>query len=257
MPDLDPKTLELIQQTAREAQTAKIIDVPGDGRTCYVQVGKELQEFTVVPDPRHHVVDTLADLVGYAIRANKVVAGAQLVAWHGERAVCLVLDDNDRRDSVCFPLSYSAPFEVLVALTPNTWFDQQAFIRLLRLSLGLDNTRVVQQFRRLDWQASSENQGVIEKGKESLSKSMLAEVQGVDELPDELAVELPIYANPGEDSLYRVRCAVEINPRDQMLALVPLPNEIDRAKANAQFDIDKRLHAGLDKADVPIYFGQP
>lgn len=261
--NMPKETLELIQKTAQEAQQARILDLPGDGRTKCVNIADKLNFVTIPPAARDHKVESLEDLAAYACRvaahnAIEGLADKNPVVWHDDEAVILVIDDTDRRDTVTFALTISRQFGVLRQLRNcPAWLEQRDFINLLRLDLGLDNIGLVDQFRRLDWKASSENQSTIGHGKESLGKSIQAEVQGVEKLPDELDVRVPVFSNPGVDEKYCVACAIEIDTRNQRLCLVPLPCELEKAAGLAQEDIHERLAAAMDEIDVPVYFGAP
>lgn len=242
-----------IQETAQLAQVATVLDIQGDGRTQYVQIGGDIKEIIVPPTPRHHVVQSLDDLIRYCENAKSETK----VIWHGATQVVLVLDDTDRRDVVVFPLMISERFHTLCHLGQNKPFlKQPQFVRLLRIDLDLDNTKVVSQFRGLDWSQAGGATGEVVHGQDRMGKTIMAKVEGVDQLPDELTVELPVYKNCGERDLYRVRCAIEIDTQNTSLGLFPVADEIERITDLAQASIHTRLES-LVNEKVAVYYGTP
>ena len=252
------QALELIQETAQRAQEATLIpELSGDGRTAFVQQGEEIKQFAIPPKPRDHQVHSLVDLILYA-RRQEVKAP---VVWHGCQGVVLVIDDADRRDHVSFPLTASKRLLTLQKLADDKpAFDQAKFIRLLRVDLGMDNLKVVAQFRKLDFAFGNEGSGEVRHGSDRLGKTITAKVAGVDELPDELDLPVPVYQQTGERQEYIVRCAIEIDTVNQKFQLVPLPDELERVSDLAQASIHDRLTAALGAIDgqpaIPVYYGE-
>ena len=250
------ETLELIQATAVQAAAPKTIEIPGDGRTAFVQHGDLFERIEVPPALRRHQVHCLEDLIAYA-NQDWIRANPKPVVWHGERGVTVVLDDGDRRDLVEFPLTFSERFNVLTDLrAKRPLLDQRAFIRLLRIELGLDNLAVVGQFRKLDWALGDEGSANVAHGMERMGNQITARMQGVEELPDALDVAVPVYQQAGERDPYIVRCSVEIDVQNRRLQLIPLPDELERIVQLAQASIRERLDNELAEG-IPTYYGEP
>ena len=253
------EALELIQTTAREAHHATLLpELSAGGRKAFYQHGTEIKEFDVPLTARSHVVHSLIDLILYARRPDNVAP----VVWHDNAGVVLLIDDADRRERVTFPLTWSDRLVTLKSLAAKKpCFDQAAFVRLLRIELGLDNVAVVSQFRKLEWSADNEGSGDIQHGMNRLAKSVVAKVQGIGDLPDQLDIPVPVYQQAGEQTEYLVRCAVEIDICNQRLQLVPLPDALERAIDIAQASIHSRLSNALGEVDgraaIRLYYGRP
>jgi hypothetical protein len=252
---LPVETVKEIQARACEAQSAKLLpELSGDGRKMFVQQGMEIKDFALEPKPRQHCVHSLVDLIVFARREDNKAP----IVWHSEQGVCLLTDDGDRRDRVVFMLTKSDRFAVLEQLAEKKpCLDQRQLVRLLRVELGLDNVKVVQQFRKLDWQFSDETAGEVKHGQDRLGKTINAQVAGVSELPDELDIEVPVFKQTGERTEYKVRCAIEIDTVNKQFQLVPMPDELERVMDLAQADIHKRLSEGLAEKKIPVYYGAP
>lgn len=253
---LSRDALELIQQTAQEAQRPVVIpELNSDGRRAYVQQCGRINSFELPPAPRQHVVHDLEDLIAYALRPEN----PRPVVWHGDSGVVLLVDDADRRDQVVIPLTHSTRFDTLAQLdaAPKP-MNQQQFVRLLRRQLGLDPT-LVNRFRRLDWKAGTDGRSEIERQNVRVAKSIVAEVQGIDELPEEITVPVPVYAETGMREEYLVQCYVEIDPTNQLFGFGPMPDELQQIVDLAQAAIRKRLEQPLNRAEspIPIYYGRP
>jgi hypothetical protein len=247
--EFSEKTLALIQDTAVKSKEAIRLDLD-DPRTAFIQHGDEIKQFVVPPPVRRHTLHSLSDLIAYA----QSDAATKPVVWHGPDGVVLVMDDSDRRDLVTFPLTFSARYQRLRQLAADKpSFDQSRFVRLLRIELGLDNAAVVSKFRKLDWENGDKAAGRVQHGDMRLSKEVVAKVQGVDELPEEIRVPIPVYNQAGERQEYEMVCAVEIDTVNRAFQLIPLPDEIERVLDLAQDDIRKRLTGELET----VYYGEP
>lgn len=223
----------------------------------------ELKEIAVTPPVRNHRVASLEDLILLAAEAadGKLdgLTAAKPVVWHDAGAVRLTLDDADRRDGVTFKLTRSAEFQRLQAIDecPEP-MDQRQFVRNLRIMLGQPELMAI-PFRKLDWKTGMQASGEVLRGRESLGKQVEAQVQGVQDLPEELTIQIPIYREEGERRPYDCRCAVDIDVSMQRLTLIPFPNQIEDMIDRHQADIRSRLEGALRDKDpkVPIYYGTP
>jgi hypothetical protein len=262
--ELTEGAIKAIQAPVREAEqltkAVAFIDTPDPRSKLLVQSGKH-ELFSVPPPCRKHFVQSLEDLITYARTCQ-----ADPVIWHGGGAVTLILDDSDRRDLVVFTLSWSAPWNKLRQIEDQdapVAFTQKELIRLLRFYLKA-NEVLITAFRRLSFQAIIGGAGDVGKSRESLGRTIEAEVQGAADLPEEIVVRVPIYTNTGEREEYPVRLLLEYDGQAQRILLLPEPGALDQLQEQHQADIHSRLSAALGEDDpqdnakaVPIYFGKP
>jgi len=249
------ETLKGIQETAQKAQAAQWIAV-NDPRVVHYQINGDVKQFAVPPAVRDHRTLSLDDLVEYATASSE--SSENGIVWHADNAVTLVVNNADRRDRVVFNLALSREVLALIELekTGRAGLTQTAFIRLLRITLGQPADQVA-RFRKLAWTASEGNTANVRQAKESLDRSMMAEVSGTDGLPDQIDVVVPVYRQMGERARASITCAIEIDAPNQTLELMPLPGVIDRVIQDAQASIHERLGRGLAATAIPVYYGSP
>lgn len=265
------ETLKLIQATAQQAHAAQRLDVPDPRRTHFVLQGERF-EVPINPPLRKHVVYSLEDLIAYTLRAEGASrtdgspegaprTGASPVLWYAQNGMRLILDDADRRDVVLFELEFSIPFKALQTLDREpVSMTQQQFLHLLRVQLGVDKFHV-QKFRKLDWETIIRAKGEVDRGRDRLGKEIASQVSGVDDVPEELQVTVPVYRNPGEMEPHTVGCLIELNAANNTIQLVPKPGEVDLAVNAHLAGLRQRLEEGLAELEgdrqIPIYYGTP
>jgi hypothetical protein len=266
------EALELIQTTAQKSVRLYSVPIPGDPRRAIIAGAGAAKEFTIPPPVRRHRAFSLRSLIRYATRLADG-PGAPVI-WHGPQAVWLILDDQDRLDTVLFSLSYSRPFLCLMELDAGMRpaMQQLDLIRLLRLDLGLP-AEVVAPFRRLEWShagrlewSHAANQSDHQQPRAaSLGKTITATVatSGKADLPDALDVPVEVYES-GQRARVTIRCLLEIDPLSpKLIEMVPAPGEIQAAIEGAQNAISQELHAEFahnspdGSPAIPIYYGDP
>jgi hypothetical protein len=219
-------------------------------------------KMTVVPrplPPRGHKPETLDDLVALANR----FAGADHspVVWYSAGAVVVVLNDDDRRDSTAtLELVESELFTKVRELAAfRRAMTQKELVRLLRIDLAgaLEPAALLNPVRRMTWSSSGETRATVERNRESMGKDIALTVRADADIPEEVNLRVPVFANPGEgEHDVLVRCAVDVEPLEQTFRLIPLPGEVDNAVHTALADIAARLQQTLNDG-VPAYQGTP
>lgn len=245
--------LELISRLACTAAEAKLVSVPGDGRTAYVAQNGTLTTFHVAPPPRQHHVNSVDDLISAAKRWN-----VSPVVWISDEQIVLVPDDSDRRDRITLKLVKSRAHDLLWHLLENPKLSQVDLIRLLRVHFvgAVKPAGLLAAVRQIRFRQTSSGDSSIQHGNESLGRAIEIQVSGAGDIPERVEVELALFANPGErEKLVRVACDLEIVTAEQAFRLQPLPDELERVSAEAMADLHDTITTEL--ADVPVFFGSP
>lgn len=253
--DMTRDAIQLIQQTAQQAVGATLVKIPGDGRTAHLWANNELKPIAIEPEPRAHTLLCLDDLIE-AAKAAYEPSEASVSLWHCTKQVQMLYDDDDRRDRATFPLSHGEQFQLLSKLDQSeTPMRQKEFLRTLR-RLGVEKP-IVNLFRKLDWETGAKARGDVTHGTERLGREVTAQVTGIEALPEDLTISIPVYRERGEQEPVAIRCDIEIDASQQVLAICPQAGEIDRAVDLAQWSIRKRLEDALADTSIAIHYGNP
>jgi len=259
------EALQLLIDTSQQAAGGQILGLL-DVRRQVVAINGKTEIFVVPPPPRGHVLHSMEDVLRFAEASLEVEAGVITrapVIWHGESDVVVICDDADRWDRATFPLQRSRQYLALLACelaadTQRRALSQTELIRLLRFDLGVEPATVA-RFRRLNWQTSGDAVSHQEHVDQQLSKSVVAKVQAVDELPDVLRIVCPVYDHPGLNGPQGIACGLEIDASRQEFYCQPLPGELAAAQQRVQAALHDWLVEELAAAacEIPVYYGVP
>lgn len=250
--------LRLVQETACRAQAAEILAVD-DPHSYHVRIGDELMKIDRMPPPREHAVHDIPSLC----RVVKQFGATGASVWHCHHGIVAILDGFMRRDCVTLVLAASDQMEALVEIDARVddrgrqaGMDQRAFVNALKLRLDVDET-FVGQFRRLDWRQEQTAHGTAARGQDRMGKAVSAEVNGVADLPETLALEIPVYCLAGVHYRYKIACHIDIDAAQQKLSLVSVPGAIKLAIDAAQADLRRLLEVELGDGGTEIFYGRP
>lgn len=235
-----------------EDRKAKIVALPGDGRTVTIDRNGELEDYAVPPALRNHIVSSADDLIA----AAQFWKDASRVIWIDGASLVLIIDDTDRRERVTLPLVESAVFKAVKAC--KAALSQPELIRLLRVEFrnATKAGETLAAVRRLKFRKSATGHGDIQHGNESMGQLVENEVTGADAIPESLIVNTNIYSNPGEDEkLFGIGMDLEIDAAAQKFILRPMPDEIERVTAAALQAIRERIEEHLE--GVAVFYGKP
>ncbi len=156
--------------------------------------------------------------------------------FYDEDAVVLAYDIDDRRDFAICNLQRSSQWNKLQQVA-NKAMPQKDFIRLLRVDFRgcLADTSLLNLLRGVQWTANDSGQTNIQHGKESLGRQITSQVQGVDVIPEELALTIPVFEN--HSFRVRVQCAIDVIVDSRSFGITPFPQEMHNALESALDDI--------------------
>lgn len=248
------EALELIQETAQKATAAELLAIE-DPRQHHVRIGENLTTIEKAPPLRFHTansIDSFCDIVHKLPMVDKAAS----TIWHSPERIVVVFDDIDRRDCAICLLE---PSQQILALNriDRKPLNQRDFCRTLKLDLAVPETWIG-QFRRLDWSAGNDAVTETRRGADRLGAAIRAEVNGIDKLPEELTLQIPLYRTDGARLTYPIRCLIEIDadPNARSLTLATFPGELQNAIDTSQHDIDKMLDEAFNGV-VPVFYGAP
>ncbi len=266
------EAIKAIQDKAVLAEEPHITN-SADGRSRMVVVNGEITTQGINPLPRDHVATSLEALIDYVARAAGLnvlpeherpedveeSSRPAAVVWHDDNEVVAVLNDrDDGRDRVTLWLTLSRGMKAIMELDGNRIeLPQKELIRLLRVELGVENA-VVTPFRKIDWLSNATTKVDKQIRQETMGHEVNRQASGVDELPEEISVSIPVYDVAGEREPVTIRLVLEYG--DQVILCVPRPGDVQRAFDQAQKSIRDRLNRleqTLGPDVVPVYRGRP
>lgn len=247
---ISEEAISLIQTTAVEADSAKIVAIPGDARRVIVTTGGK-RDFIDIPAPaRAHTVLDLQSVIEF-IKSHEGKASV----WHDHGGVSVLLDDADRRDKLNFALIPSRPYAAVLMMV-NKMFAQADLVRWLRVDLaGAVDPMLLTTFRALNFTGSKAAQSTIQHDKSSLGRQVEAKVSGTSALPEEFAVTCELYANH-DTGLQTFPIAIDVNFEEEKFRLMPLGECLTKNVQAAQDAIHEALIEGLGD-NAMVYFGRP
>ncbi len=249
---------DALTQHAEKAMTPVVIHPEGEPDHNYLVAMPDggMEWFEADPAPRLHNAFDLATVARWASQ------GAKPSPWCSRRGVVLVLDDDTRRDVVRLDLVESPQLATLRALEERKpAFDQKAFARLLRIDLAgcLASPNLLQSVKQVKFSVLKGLEGEASHGKESIGKTLQAELKGANAVPEEAEVVLPVWSGQAHPTRYCVRCAVEIDVIGERFQLIPFPGAIEDAFCRAEAALLARLAEELaqNDCDIPVHYGTP
>jgi hypothetical protein len=226
--------------------------------------GGNIELWRAKPGHRQHQARSLETIALFADRfaseADETVGSA---IWYSRDGVVCLIDDEDRRDRVTLKLDLSEQILKLVKLVERPWFEQRAFLTLLRTvfkgAFDQDHPNLIDQLRRIQSTQQSDGAAEIQRGKSSIGKAIRAEVTGVGDVPEYVVLRVPVFHQRIGVSSFPVECCLELDETalPVKFQLLPLPGMIERAITDAEQQLQELLHRSLDGDQVPLYYGTP
>jgi hypothetical protein len=181
----------------------------------------------------------------------------------GQNRIVALLGDYEQAGVVMLPLQRSEQLctlqEIRTTPTPQAKiqaFDQADFVRLLRLSLDVP-TELIAPFGKLEWRDGRRADGETTHGRESLGRSVYAELTNASDVPAHIPLSIPLYETIGQRQRHTIPCNVDINTGTQTLGLAPIPGAVSMALEAQATANAARLRAMLDESKAWVVLGEP
>jgi hypothetical protein len=112
------------------------------------------------------------------------------------------------------------------------------------------DSNLVNVLRNVKWKQDGQVEGTVQKGREGLGASIVREIQGINDFPDEFTVTVRVYENVLQE--VKVRVALEILPDVAKFEFIPFPNELHNGLTETQ----EWLRGDIEEATgVPTFIG--
>lgn len=264
---MDSATIETLYKKFAEAipgekqiLTAKQVpDMPSHGFMAMVEGQWQWKELPAAPS--QHNAEDVSTLVAIGKKRAAEDLGE---IWCDSNEVTLTFDTvNKPNDYVKLTYSFTAQTDLI-----SSWDDsgngvalsQPELVLLLRTTLyGCYGSypNLLKSARKVDSKKVQEATGIVERSKASISKSLLAEVSGMDDIPDVIEFEFPIHQERKFKT--KVKVAFEFDAHAERFKLVPLPGELTRALIEARNNIGTEIadEQAAQGTAFPVYYGRP
>lgn len=246
------EALELIQETALDAKAAGVAPGVELRNATLLETAEGLVKQPHDPPARQHKVRNLDTL------STLVEGRADASVWHADNTVIAILadkDDGHRDDRVTWSLSASAKFQCLTrdAATARSHADFVKFlVQNLRDEFDAAAPGLLGTIRSLKFLTADQQTGNIQQGRESVGRSIDAEVTGAKDLPETVLIKVRRWASL--EYLASVECLLVLDTTNRTLALKPLADQLECAENDAQDWLDGQL---TDAVKCPVYYGTP
>lgn len=182
--------------------------------------------------------------------------------WYS-RASVIGLHGGGLPDRVTMPLKESPQLAQLIAWDARQRVNvgQRELVMLLRTTFAgclPSHPTFLENVRKLRTSKAAEVNSEIGKGKVSLGRSVIAEMSGVELIPEEITIRVPVFAAASLLAFADVRVCVDPNPEEEQFTLVVIPGQIEQAWRAGEVYIQAKLAALLgNESEIPLYHGTP
>ena len=233
------------------AEGPNVTKPPGEPAHVYILDG---QRMFASPEPRAHEAFSLDAIVQFAQREQNPVV------WYNDGGATVILDDSTRRDRCTLVFDRSAQLATISGWGAKSPPMEQAQLLLLLRTLFKYNLqqapKLLDILKSIRFTSGKLVDSTALKNKSSISRSIEEEVTGVERLPDDFMLNVPIFAPPFNAMEGAIEVALEADAASETFTLYPLPGAIESAVELAVQTIGARLREALGK-DVMICHGQP
>lgn len=250
--------LQLIQQTAVEAKGFDIIRNDGVRRRTLVH-SRQTGLISDIPHdttPRAQVALAIETILALAVESGN--AGEHPVIWHDHDSVVLDYVPEYGDEYATFALREHPHFTTLKNLTESPrQYTQAEFLHLLKYKFfGIIDPTFVAALTKVKFTKQTENGGEINRGKESIGRSVQAQVTGVEGLPEEVTLRLRVYENLGLGEGFPVHCQITVHMESEKFSISAFPCELQAAIDASQATLHEMIVAGFDgSTDVKVRYG--
>ncbi len=248
------EAIRSIEEMARRSRTISI-DVCDEveGGKVFVTEGGETKTFDRRLPKKRDEVDSVDDFVDYANSVGMSESGMVMV---GYQAVCATADANVRRNWFKLKLCTSKRWDRIIALASEPLkMDPAGARRWLRLKMpGTGTGDMVKALSKVDFDRRGSSSSRSEHGRESLGKSVEAQVQQIEEIPEHFTARVPIWNTPGATHfVVDVDITVHIDPQNERIEFHVSEDSLSRAVFVAREQLRGELRSHLP--ETPIVLG--
>lgn len=246
------QAINAIAELAVEANKPTVINPGGDPRSVLlVKKDGTIEEFDVPPPLRSEKLASLSELAEF-VKKQMTNAAIVFAAMDG---VTALYDVKDRRERASLALAASDQWKLLSGAAGKS-YGQREFYALLRVGFDgcLPDDRLLALVKSIKWQTSDSGASAVSNASHTMGRQLVAEVTGIDAVPDEVTLSVPVW--DGLTLREPVRCAIDVNPDTRTFQISPFAGQISQAQTAALVWLKEDLVSALPSS-VPVYLGKP
>lgn len=233
--------MELLLQVGAKQNKPELVPVPNSNKQRVFHNGVELSPILADPPLRKFKADSLESFVD----AMQQFAESGPTVFHNRNEIVGLLDSDDRREYVNLSLSAHEQFKSLVNVKP---MSPPELVRWLKVSMyEAVPSEFYLAFTKIDFKRRNDGSFDTVKNRESLGRQVEAEVVGTNDLPDEINVHIPVYAEHGCRMRYNVKVFIIPDPQNERFLVVLPPGAIEQVIDEAQATLQDALYEGLGR----------
>lgn len=257
---LTSEAINSIVELSNEARKTKLLKVEGEPAGHYYLVGPDGKAsfHTAKPEWHNEQLDTPVEFLHFI----RKYSDSESAVYISDDVVVFIDDQADRRNKATCKLKLS-PFYQFLAATGGKPLSQAEFVRALRISLAgclPAGSGLLDLVRNLKWNTVTDATVDLQHSRQSIARSIIAEVKGIDQIPEEFTLTVPIFENHRYS--HPILCAIEVTPSDEKFRLTPYPMQLRQALDAALAHIADLLSGAGEEVDPknalpPVYRGKP
>lgn len=232
--------IDRIASLARSSQTVQFHHDPLLPRTVFVRHGDKMTQHEQEEPLIEHEVINLESFVSFVSmdleNDQSEFATSVFVNYDGATAI---LQDGGRIESCTLRFQKSKTAEMLEKMRGGMSGTPKAILREMRNVLGLasDHPAIV-GLSRVNFTRRSDGHAHVERGRESLGRTVEAEVQQADKIPESFTVRVPLFVTPGllAASTFDTEVQILLDLDDEKIELFVNADSFELGKVNALTD---------------------
>lgn len=228
-----------IERLTAGAAKTQILSTSGEPGGYYYLIGPDGKAVLTLAKASWHseALESPGEMNGF-IKQRLSAEGAlkNPAVFYSEKRIVLVYDFDERRDRAQCELVTSSQYATLQSVAGKA-MTQKDFIRMLRVTFRgcLSDGNLLTSLRNINWGVNESGTANIQHGQESLGRQLIAQVQGISVIPEELQLTVPMFENhPFRCS---IQCAIDIDAQARTFAITPFPQELRKALESTLDDI--------------------
>lgn len=237
----------------------RAIPVPELRRVLIVNAQGEVAEHEMPARQRGGSLADLSDVVGYV-----QAFGENAEVYVGQDAVRILPDGSDRNEVVTMPLGISDSFSALMKLAKGELMSPRDAVKFLRFNVRAEAgvSRLITALARVDFTSTSEGTNTTKHGQEAYGRTIAAQVQNRDDIPESVDVTVNVFRGPDVSALseHSVRIGVYLDVDRKGIVLQPLADELTTAHDAAVAAISESLaksFAAIGDGKPVVFCGTP